>query len=428
MGTPQLQGLCSTLNWFRAGSLRLLQDCPPFCHIPGSRHDMIRLDTLNMRPHQCEEPWKPISGFSETTQLVKVDSAITRPVLIDVQDTHPNSVLFSFGIAEQCSRHEKIMQFLMSGSNEVEGCELDMSMLSSLMGPQALTRNNLYGAGVQPSLIYHPSNEFYAPLPLLELIGDLARRSKIELNADGQVSFTGDSTKLKDILLVVAEHYLSENSTKWRKQSMLIPHFNSISTILSNRLDCIEARANVHESSTVLENMKFAPLKSPEKIKLRPSPKKKTNKKAVRERDLYKKNYFHACECLLSIMMDKKRNGKTAMLSLKKSGPELPQLLMQFSASIAGTGIAVLFSVICKLAYSRVPFCASRLFSTGFGFGLVWLSSAVNRLRDTVVYINKNSGKLNLKEEEMMRKLDRSVKEVFFRAATVMAVAVLRLA
>ncbi|GMP91121.1 hypothetical protein CsSME_00041949 [Camellia sinensis var. sinensis] len=372
---------------------RVSKDCPPFCHIPGSRHDMIRLDTLNMRPHQCEEPWKPISGFSETTQLVKVDSAITRPVLIDVQDTHPNSVLFSFGIAEQCSRHEKIMQFLMSGSNEVEGCELDMSMLSSLMGPQALTRNNLYGAGVQPSLIYHPSNEFYAPLPLLELIGDLARRSKIELNADGQVSFTGDSTKLKDILLVVAEHYLSENSTKWRKQSMLIPHFNS-----------------------------------PEKIKLRPSPKKKTNKKAVRERDLYKKNYFHACECLLSIMMDKKRNGKTAMLSLKKSGPELPQLLMQFSASIAGTGIAVLFSVICKLAYSRVPFCASRLFSTGFGFGLVWLSSAVNRLRDTVVYINKNSGKLNLKEEEMMRKLDRSVKEVFFRAATVMAVAVLRLA
>ncbi|KAL7200611.1 hypothetical protein ACSBR1_032522 [Camellia fascicularis] len=365
---------------------RVSKDCPPFCHIPGSRHDMISLDTLNMRPHQSEEPWKPVSGFSETTQLVKVDSAITRPVLIDVQDTHPNSILFSFGIAEQCSRHEKIMQFLMSGSNEVEGCEPDMSMLSSLMGPQALTINNLYGAGVQPSLIYHPS----------------------------------DSTELKDILSVVAAHYLSKNSTKWRKQSMLIPHFN--------RLDCIETRANVHESSTVLENMKFAPLKSPEKIKLRPSPKKKTNKKAVRERDLYKKNYFHACECLLSIMMDKKRNGKTAVLSLKKSGPELPQLLMQFSASIAGTGIAVLFSVICKLAYSRVPFCASRLFSTGFGFGLVWLSSAVNRLRDTVVYINKNSGKLNLKEEEMTRKLDRSVKEVFFSAATVMAVAVLRLA
>ncbi|CAL5410784.1 unnamed protein product [Camellia sinensis] len=104
-----------------------------------------------------------------------------------MQDTHPNSVLFSFGIAEQCSRNEKIMQFFMSGSNEVKGCELDMSMLSSLMGPQALTRNNLYGAGVQSSLSYHPSNEFYAPLPLLELVGDLARRSKIELNSDGRI-------------------------------------------------------------------------------------------------------------------------------------------------------------------------------------------------------------------------------------------------
>lgn len=164
---------------------------------------------------------------------------------------------------------------------------------------------------------------------------------------------------------------------------------------------------------------------SPQKSKVKSSPNKKTNKKA-RERDLYVKNYFQACECLLSIMIDKKRS-KSAILSLKKFSGELPELLMQFSASIAGTGIAVIFSVICKVAYSRVPFCASKLSSTSIGLGLVWLSWAVNRLRETVVYISRSSGKLVVTEEEMITKLDGSVKDIYFRAATVMAVAVLRI-
>ena len=166
---------------------------------------------------------------------------------------------------------------------------------------------------------------------------------------------------------------------------------------------------------------------SPEKIKLKPSP-KKTSKKLARERDLYKKNYFHACESLLSLMVDKRRHGSTAILSLKKSGPELPELLTQFSAGIAGTGLAVLFSVIGKVACGRVPFCTSKLFSTGLGFGLVWLSWAVNRLRDTVVHISKNTSKLGLKEEEMIKRVEKSVNEIYFRAATLMAVAVLRFA
>lgn len=171
----------------------------------------------------------------------------------------------------------------------------------------------------------------------------------------------------------------------------------------------------------------FVVLYSPEKIKVK-SPKKKIGRKAGRERDLYQKNYFHACENLLSIMANKKKHGKRAVLSLKKSGPELPELLSQFSASIAGTGLAVLFSVVCKVACSRVPFCATRLFNTGLGFGLVWLSWAVNKLRDTIVYVNKNQGKFGLKEEEMMNIVDKSVKDIYFRAATLMAVAMLRFA
>lgn len=167
---------------------------------------------------------------------------------------------------------------------------------------------------------------------------------------------------------------------------------------------------------------------SPRKTKYQTSTQKRSNKKAVKEQDIYRNNYLHACESLLSIMVDKKRHEKTAILSLKKSGPQLPYFLTKFSASIAGTGIAVLFSVACKLACGRIAFSTPKLLNTGLGLGLVWLSWAVNNLRDTVVVINRSPGKLDMVEEDMMNNLDKNVKEIYFRAATLLAVVVLRLA
>lgn len=164
---------------------------------------------------------------------------------------------------------------------------------------------------------------------------------------------------------------------------------------------------------------------SPENVNLKPPPKKKQNRKAGKERDLYHKNYFHACESLLSVILDKK--GKTAGLSLKKSGPEITQLLTHFSAGIAGTGLAVLLSVACKMASGRVTFSTAFL-NTSFGFGLFWLSWAVNGLQDTVSHLSKNSSKLKLKDEEIVGKVERSMKDILFRAAALMAVAVLRFA
>lgn len=126
-------------------------------------------------------------------------------------------------------------------------------------------------------------------------------------------------------------------------------------------------------------------------------------------------------------MFNKQRHGRRAIRSLKNSGRELPELLTQFSAGIAGTGLAVLFSVMFKVTCGRVPFCSSKLLNTGFGLGLVWLSCAVNKLRDTIIYIRKKSGKVALKEDEMMRRVDKSINDIFFRAATLMTVAILRI-
>ncbi|KAJ0054032.1 hypothetical protein Pint_01133 [Pistacia integerrima] len=400
----------------------MAEDCQPYLPYQGARQEITRPDYLNLRSHQSEEPWKATSGFCESNQFVKIDSTVRRPGLIDVQDSRPDLVLFSSGIAEQCTRHEKIMRFLKSRSSEAEGGVLDLSLLSDLMGLQPLTFDSRQQPS-SPSLIY-PTNELLEQKPLMDFVGDMACSSKITIHPDGRILFTGSGTEMNDFLSIVAEFYLSRNSTKWTKQSLLIPHFD--------RLESSEAQVNKSASKT--EAVTVAPLKRapgpegicPEKIKVKP--KKKNSRKMGKERDLYRRSYFHACESLLSLMMNKRQNGKTAILSLKKSGPELPELLTHFSAGIAGTGLAVLFSVICKVACGRVPFCSSKVLNTGLAFGLVWLSWAVNRLRDTVMLISKNGSKMELKEEEIMRRVEKSLNEIYFRAATLIAVIVLRVA
>lgn len=168
---------------------------------------------------------------------------------------------------------------------------------------------------------------------------------------------------------------------------------------------------------------------SHDKVKEKTAQKKKASSTRIgKERDSYCNSYLHACESLLSIIASRKQESKSTILSLKKSGPQLPQLLTQFSASIAGTGIAVILSIFCRVICSRVPFCASKLLSTSLGLGLVWLSWAVNRLRDTVISINKTPCKSGDKEEEMINHLDRNLKDIYFRAVALMAVVVLKAA
>ncbi|XWS46780.1 hypothetical protein CRYUN_Cryun14cG0097400 [Craigia yunnanensis] len=411
-GYPPGAGLVSHQE---QGVSRMIKQCQSYFPSQLVKQDIVQTGSFDLNCNRFQEQPKPVTALCEPKLIVDVDPTAQRPMIIDKPDAYIDTALFSFGIAEKCMRHEKILKFLISGSNEVEKEELDLSLLSDLIQPL------MFGVHQQPyasSLIY-PSNKIDAQKPLPDFVGEMVRDSKITVHPDGRVVVTSSGTEMKDILSIVAEFYLSSNSTKWRKQLALVPHLN--------RTQSNEVHASTNLASLQLEVASIAPPRSPEKIKLKPSP-KKTSKKLARERDLYKKNYFHACESLLSLMVNKRRHGRTAIVSLKKSGPELPELLTQFSAGIAGTGLAVLFSVICKVACGRVPFCTSKLFSTGLGFGLVWLSWAVIRLRDTVVHISKNTSKLGLKEEEMIKRVEKSVNEIYFRAAMLMAVAVLRFA
>ncbi|CAN4091479.1 unnamed protein product [Withania somnifera] len=389
---------------------------------------MVKSSSASLRLNQRLDFWKPMSRLLEGNPFVRILSTVGGPVLIDVQDNHLNSVLFSYGIAEQCTRQEKILKYLRSGSNDVEGDGKDMSILVDLMGPLAHAINmhqqefasylgeQSHDAKSQTSLVY-PTAALHLWEPSSNLIG---LNSGKMIHSNGRLLVSGDSARVEmnDILSIISKFYFSKDSMKSAKHTMLVPYFD--------RKMC-KTKSKGENSAQKLD-MNTASLRSPQKTKYETSPQRKSNKKAVKEREIYRNNYLHACESFLSIIVDKKRHGKTAVLSLKKSGLQVPNFLTKLSASIAGTGIAVLFSIACKLACGRIVLSAPRLLNTGLGLGLIWLSWAVNNLRDTVVVINRSPGKLDVIEEDMMNNLDKNVKEIYFRAATLLAVVVLRLA
>lgn len=139
-------------------------------------------------------------------------------------DDHPDSILFSFGIAEQCTKHDKFLKFLMSRPSEAERSGIDVSLLSDLMGLQAL-KTDAYQQPFGPSLIY-PSGQLHAPKPILDFVRDLASSSKIVVQPDGRVIFTDTGKEVNDLLSVVAEFYVSRNSSKCGQLAMLVPRYS----------------------------------------------------------------------------------------------------------------------------------------------------------------------------------------------------------
>lgn len=136
-----------------------------------------------------------------------------------IADARPDSVLFSCGIAEHFIRREKMLQLLRSGESDVERGGIDITLLYDLMGLHEMCQQPL-----MPSLIY-PSSELNTQKPLLDFVGSLHWSSKVTVQPDGRVLFTGSEAEMKHLLSVVAEFYSLRNTVVWKKQSVLVPHF-----------------------------------------------------------------------------------------------------------------------------------------------------------------------------------------------------------
>ena len=161
-------------------------------------------------------------------------------MLVLQTDPRPDLVRFSFGVAEQCSRHEKILKFLTS-SNLTDGNDLNMSLISELMGfqtvnvdmclcPQAHVPEgdefSLYEIGIDDSQkIIHPQKQLYAPASILDFVAKLAHTSSITVHPNGHVLFTGTAAEMKDLLSFVSEFNLSKSSPYGSRKAMVVPYF-----------------------------------------------------------------------------------------------------------------------------------------------------------------------------------------------------------
>ncbi|KAL6564299.1 hypothetical protein OROMI_015749 [Orobanche minor] len=370
---------------------------------------------LNLKPN---DERRSTSGLLDPNHFIRIGSTYKCPTLIDFQDSHLDSaLLLSFGIAERCAIHEKFLKQLSSKSTDGQGGHLlDLSVLDDLMRPQSpisdlpeqsfASLSMWYFKYAQPlQNLIHPTKELCFNEPLFGQ--PLCNCSCIEMN--------------DDVLPSVSDLYSSWNMNKSSRQTMLVPYFERRKRSRPNTgTSKLVATETATLKSLMLCSIHFC--YSHDKTKEKIFQKKK---RISKERVIYSDSYLHACESLLSIIVGIKQQGTDIFLSLKKSSPQLPRLLTRASAGIAGTGIAVILSVLCRVSCSRAPFCASGASSAGLGLGLVWLSCALNKLRDTVVAISKtSSGKIGEKEYEMMSNLERDLKDVYIRAASLMAAVV----
>lgn len=138
-------------------------------------------------------------------------------------ETAPESLVLSFGIAEKFPRQEKVMEFLLSRSEEFKEKGFDMSLLNELMELEA-TKSSSRLRPYDTSSVLYLNQELGKPV--LDLVRDMVDNPEFSVRSNGHVLFSSSSNpELNDLLSIASEFNLSRKSTKWRQLSPLIPHF-----------------------------------------------------------------------------------------------------------------------------------------------------------------------------------------------------------
>lgn len=160
--------------------------------------------------------------YSQISSVSTIHMNFLSFIVVDT-DKAPESLVLSFGIAEKYARQEKVMEFLLSRSEEFKERGFDMSMLSELMELEAMKSSSQllpYGAS---SVLYLNQD---LEKPVLDLVRDMMENPEFSLKPNDHLLFSSSSNaELNDILSVASEYSLSRDSTKWRQLSPLIPHF-----------------------------------------------------------------------------------------------------------------------------------------------------------------------------------------------------------
>lgn len=401
----------------------LPKDVLGFLPSPGRRQNIYnsRYAGLQIGTPHPEQSWKFSSLISDSQLFIHMP--VIKKLVIDMQDTCLDSMLFSFGVAEQCTRRENILKFLASSSNMKDGDDLNISLISELVGLQTVAVDMcpwsqvpmddefcLNGVGADGThKIIHPEKQLYAPQPLLNFVGNLSHSSSIRAHPNGHVLFRGSAVEMKNLLSIFAEFNLDKGLSNGSRKAMVVPYFT--------RRRGGHTRTYAQPSSSAFETQTTEPSKRAEKSKSQQ--KKNVNRDPNSER--LNNNYVYACDCLIDVYVD--RNGDRKMiLALKDAAPELTHLLTQISSWIGGAGLAVFVILACKAMRGNVVlFTHAKLLNVTFGVGLFWLFAAVYRLQDTIDRLSSTG----VKDKEVANKVRTSVNEILFRSAVLLAVGLL---
>ncbi|XP_031495595.1 uncharacterized protein LOC116261115 [Nymphaea colorata] len=412
------------------GLPRVPKEFQPLLQCNSIKQENLRSRSALLKLSDIEYSGRSMHLHSELEKSFGLAEVVGKSVIVHSQDGNPGSLLLNIGITKQSIRHENSLQFVMPSDEADESClhslfskPTDVHQFAvSMYQPQVTFPENVASykfevSEIQSSLIYSMGMP-YSQKPCMISLRETDGGTLVSVHQDGQILFTETTDQMKDMLSLISEFYHPKNAS-YHKSQLLVPHFA--------RVNEIEAFSTAFIYSTNQKTMAATPVASPMEVRPKSLPKKRSARKTIKERDIFSKSYFHACENLLTMLVDKHSDKKLA-LSLKRSSPRLAQMLTNFSIAIAGTGLAVMLFMFTKAINGRFFLSANKLLNVGCGFGLVWVSWAVNGLRDTIESVGKPCGKVRVRDEKIGRRLKKNVNQIVFRAATVMAVVALRLA
>ncbi|XP_057841313.2 uncharacterized protein LOC131051005 isoform X3 [Cryptomeria japonica] len=432
----------------------LLQDQNNKANIIGVCKEELKLTlSQNARKPAFVEPK---AGLSRQNSFFNV------PVLVDNQETSNDLVAFMFRMAQQPLQYEKIIQFLISGSNRRLDEMMDISLISDLMGIQCLAvKDNeccfpsnilLYGyENIAPDEFRKDMMKFRDCFQTHQKLRGYSRKYtqykesipqflQSSVAVMGQVEpeahvllFPSTKNKKQDSVAHVSEN-LANNQIKLDKQFAFVPHFeNSLLDIPSIKYE-EKSPENLYGTtkfdeqkvplSGTMQKVKSS-VSSPAKLKPKRHARKKNKKLVKQQRDIFQKSQFQHYEYMLSMLFNND-SAKSSVLQLKKiNQKEFTMLLNQISVGLTGSGLGITLFVASRMLVVNA-FDSRRLMNIMFGIGLLWLSAGVQNLREVVLSITRLSDKFKPKERKIVSRLKRELTSVFFKAFTLIAFSLAR--
>lgn len=443
------------------GFVLLVQDKKIETDVIGLHDEEFKLDLL------CNAQNYAFAELRAARRFSRKLPSINEPFLVDIQEACNDSILFWFAIAGQCLQHETILQYLMSRCRKRLKENLDISLISKLMGIQCLAvcgHECSYSSDDDFGLYSYGYNEPIYRQSMAKFRHGFQTHHSLEV-PDRSISYSRFKESIPQfyqreagavdwvlpeshilmfpsrrdvdngLLPNFSKRHLLNDYSKSNTKSGILPDFR-ISLPETSAIKCEEKACmklcGTNKSDTekapataFMQNVKSS-VSSPEKVKRKHHIKKKSKGSVNKGRDVFKRSQFQHYEVMLSVLFNKDSTASSVLDLTKSSKEELLMLLNQLAVALAGSGLGIMLYVAAKTFSVNALFDGRKIMNIVFGIGLVWLSAGVKSLRGAFYSVTGTNEKFRPKKRQNVAILKKELSHVFFKAFTLMALSVLR--